>query len=712
VPHPGGRHSLHHRRLGTRGVIPRLPGLHPHQRTTLLRAAAFKDNHLPSKTATNSYLFDVPADIRSVPIVSIVTDQAHLTGPNGIINMNNVRNHGLAWERPTSIEWIEPDDHDGFQVDCGIRLQGSDYHRGTLTPDSKFSFRLYFRGDYGPGRLTYPMFPLTPVQRFDGIVLRGGFNEQGNPFIRDELCRRLSHDMGQVASHGTIAVVFVNGEYWDNSSSPWLSPVYNPCERIHQDFFQEHLGGGAKWDVTKPFWGEVVDGNWDDFEAMFNYIRYSADTSDPSDYATVSQWLDLTNYVDYVLLNTYAAMGDWPNNNWRAGRDQAPDGIWRFALWDAEWGMGIYGRSVALNLFTLSGGGPHDSGMAGESPIARIYQGLKESPEFRLLWADRVQRHLYHGGALSRENITNRFRELEAELSALIPNMDTAILNWARDRLPIYLSQCAAEGLLSPVEAPGFAQHGGRIPEGFELGMSHTGGTIYYTLDGSDPRVMWTGAVSGSASAYAGPVPLTDSVTVKARARQGAGWSALVEASFTHASLGVPLRITEIMYNPPGGSLYEFIELANLSHPPSTWGASRSAASTSPSTPGTILLGPGERLVLGSNTDTNAWLARYPGVVPAGWFAANLSNGGERIALYSADGRLITSVDYDDGGGWPAAADGDGYSLEVIDPHGDPDAPANWQASAAVGGSPGEPNPPPPPPAILLNELMAQTNPR
>jgi hypothetical protein len=682
-------------------------------RTTLLRAAAFKDNHLPSKTATHSYLFDVPAAIRSLPVVSIVTDADHLWGPSGIMGFGpgyrNVEQHGLAWERPTSVEWIEPDDHDGFQVDCGIRIQGSDYNRQNASPDSKFSFRLYFRGDYGPGRLEYPLFPLTSVDRFDGIVLRAGFNEQGNPFIRDEIHRRLFHDMGQIASHGNLAVVFVNGGYYQNPSQPWILPVYNPCERVHAEFFQEHLGGSDEWDVVKPPWqlgGGAVDGTFQDMQDLVNAVRFNLDATEPEDYAAIGACMDLTNFVDYLVLNTYAAMGDWPNNNWRAGRDTAAGGIWRWTVWDAEWGMGIYDRTPSIDSFLLSGGGPSDSGLAGTSEIAYLYQGLRASSEFRLLWADRVQKHFAADGALSRQQITNRFEELEAELSGMVPVMDAEILEWARIREPIYFTQMRNQGLLSPVEAPGFAQHGGRISEGFELAMSHAGGTIYYTLDGSDPRVMWTGAVSASASAYAGPVPLTGSVTVKARARQGEGWSALVEASFTHASLGIPLRITEIMYNPPGGSLYEFIELANTSASTLDLGGISFSGIDFRFHAGTIL-GPGERLVLGSNTDTNAWLARYPGVVPAGWFAANLSNAGERIALYDADGRLITSVDYDDGGGWPAAADGAGSSLELIDPHGDPDAPANWQASTTVGGSPGAANTAPPPPAVVLHELMA-----
>jgi hypothetical protein len=52
----------------------------------------------------------------------------------------------------------------GFQIDCGLRIQGGNYVRGRYNPNgglpfSKYSYRLYFRGDYGESALTYPLIP-------------------------------------------------------------------------------------------------------------------------------------------------------------------------------------------------------------------------------------------------------------------------------------------------------------------------------------------------------------------------------------------------------------------------------------------------------------------------------------------------------------------------------------------------------------------------
>lgn len=683
------------------------PGSLQISNTALFRIAGFKTNYLPAKSETHSYLFNLPEAFRSLPVISIVTDSNNLWGPTGIMGFGpgyrNVEQHGLAWEKPISMEWIKPEDHSGFQVDCGVRIQGSDYNRDNTGADGKFSFRLYFKSDYGPGRLNYPLFPNTTVESFDGLVLRAGFNEQDNPFIRDELHRRLSHDMGQIASHGNMAIVLLNGNSYTNPAQPWILPVYNPTERVHAEFFQEHLGGSELWDVVKPPWqegGGAVDGTFTDMANLVNYVDNVANVTLQADYTTISTWLDLTNFADYLVLNTYAGMGDWPNNNWRAGRDQATNGLWRFVFWDAEWGMGIYGRSpTGINSFT--------DALNDGAEISRLYRSLRDSAEFRLLWADRVQKHFYNGGVLMGVSITNRFRELETELVQIIPSMNPSILDWVANRWPTYLSQMTSEGLQSAVFAPSFNQHGGRVAPGFNLTITAPAGTIFYTTNGTDPRVAFTGAVSPFALTYTGAVTLNNTVSIRSRAWNGGNWSAINETTFTVGSLGIPLRLTEIMYNPSGGSLYEFVELQNTSGVAVNLGGMYFDGISFIFPEGSSLAG-SARLVLGVNTDTNAWKALYTGVNPVGWFSGNLNNSGERISLFDKFGNLITSVDYSDDAGWSTAADGGGRSLEVVNASGDPDAPANWKASAANNGTPGAVNSAAPAQPVYLNEVMAE----
>ncbi|MBD3234769.1 MAG: T9SS type A sorting domain-containing protein [candidate division Zixibacteria bacterium] len=68
-----------------------------------------------------------------------------------------------------------------------------------------------------------------------------------------------------------------------------------------------------------------------------------------------------------------------------------------------------------------------------------------------------------------------------------------------------------------------------------------------------------------------------------------------------------------------------------------------------------------------------------------GPFTGALSNGGEDVIIVNASDVAIDSVDYDDGGGWPTAPDGDGPSLELVCPDYDNNIPESWAASTDYG---------------------------
>jgi hypothetical protein len=114
------------------------------------------------------------------------------------------------------------------------------------------------------------------------------------------------------------------------------------------------------------------------------------------------------------------------------------------------------------------------------------------------------------------------------------------------------------------------------------------------------------------AVAYMDRYRLGRSVTVKLAHIIGSTWSALNEAAFTVGELGLPLRITEIMYDPMVVTLTSSSSCRTLASRHSNLGGiTISKASRSLSIGYTIA--PGQRIVLASGANTNAFLARYPG---------------------------------------------------------------------------------------------------
>jgi hypothetical protein len=181
--------------------------------TTFLRAAAFRPGWLPSDVDTHTYLFldevvqqsdlqpgyptvwqaSYPADygmdpnvvnspsygptlkddLRSIPVLSIVTTHSNLWhSSNGIYN--NATSEGPQWERPASVELIDPDGSTAFAVNCGIQMQGNASRDNVRTP--KHALRLLFKSRYGPTRLDHDWFG-GGVDQFNTIVLRACFTD-------------------------------------------------------------------------------------------------------------------------------------------------------------------------------------------------------------------------------------------------------------------------------------------------------------------------------------------------------------------------------------------------------------------------------------------------------------------------------------------------------------------------------------------------------
>ena len=268
---------------------------------------------------------------------------------------------------------------------------------------------------------------------------------------------------------------------------------------------------------------------------------------------------------------------------------------------------------------------------------------------------------------------------------------------------------------------PQYSQPPGNVALNSQVTLSvPSGSQVYYTSDGSDPRADG-GGVSASAQLYNGPITISQTTQIIARAfdssrdespvptpdaDQIGQWSGANEGLFSVEQPADPssLRITELHYHPgnptqaelglvPGAADndFEFIELKNISTDTiSLNGVTFDTGVTFDFTTSSVTsLAPQETIVVVE--DLAAFEARY-GNTPlvAGEWSGGLSNSGEQIVLSDSSGAIIHSFSYSDDAPWATGADGDGPSLVVIDTDGDYNDSGNWRLSAITNGSPGE----------------------
>ena len=508
--------------------------------TTVLRAAAFRDDLEPTNVDTQTYIFlddvlrqtgaglpstwggvsadydmdpdivnhpvysqTIRDDLKSIPTISIVMDERDLFDSNRGIYSNSQAS-GIAWERDGSLEVIVPEGFDlpggngGVHINCGVRMHGG---VGRSPPVLKHSFRLLFKGRYGATKFNYPLFANSiqlaggeATDQFDTLVLRSGFNDSwvfgggsNRTYLSDEFIRDSLLEMGQPNGHGTFVHLYLNGVYWG---------LYNALERPNAPFAATYMGGSkADWDILNS--SEVIDGSKDAWNTAQRLA--SAGLSTPEAYSEIQEWVDVDNLIHYMLANFYGGNGDWDGHNWYSGRFRAPGAGYKFFSWDAE--------------RTLEGtGGSNRTGLANGDKPSGLYAALRQNAEFNLRFGDIAHRHCFNRGALSPARTAERFRFLSDFIYGGMVGESarwgdkgrgephTRDDEWLREvnrlfndyfprRTDVLLGFLRGARLYPWVEAPSFNRHGGEIDPGFLLVMLATLGTIYYTVDGSDPRL-------------------------------------------------------------------------------------------------------------------------------------------------------------------------------------------------------------------------------
>lgn len=645
----------------------------------------------------------------SLPSLSLSIALDDLFGARGLYD--HPQSSGSAWERPAAAELFPWAGRDGFAVACGVRIFGNRSRDPSASP--KHGFRLVFRRQWGAPKLRHAVFPESPVDRFDTLVVRpNAFDSwvsndagqrHGATYLRDEWVRSAHRATGQVGVHGMPVHLWLNGLYWG---------VYNLTERPDASFGAEHLGGDKEeWDSIKTH-EEVVDGTIDAYRHL-DSLR-AAGITGVAARERIRPYLCFENLADYMILNMFAPSTDWPGNYYMIRRRDSDVGF-RFFCWDSEYAF----LGGVTNNRTVEHWRDDDS-------PTKFHHAMRADPEYRVLFGDRVHRLLGPRGILEPEAVERRWSDLMDTIGeALIcesarwgdhrrstpyrPDVEweaecrELIEGYFPRRTDIVLGQFRAQGLYPNVEAPALSRGGGLVPPGASVTLSAPRGRILCTRDGTDPR-REGGAVSPSAVEIVSGgalAPVLQTTHVVARVLDGARWSSRVDATYV-TDAPSPLRVVEIMYHPSdpgpederGDGTFEYVEILNTADEPVGLTGLRfvggiefdfSDSEVRSLPPGGLVL---------VVKDQDAFVDRYGGEaagVVAGEYGGQLANGGEELLLVDAADRVVAQLVFDDR--WVPSTDGTGPSLVAVDPLAPPAVwshPSQWTESAAALGTPGE----------------------
>lgn len=522
---------------------------------------------------------------------------------------------------------------------------------------------------------------------------------------------------------------------------------------------------------------EMVDAAW---QAQYNYIRnyftqfgqalWGAGYTNPA--TGYAAYIDVNSWLDQHLVNAVAFCVDAFRLSGYFYKDRDKK-LEMGPSWDFDRSMGTYNpvtdswdkRAFNPRLWRVQASGDQGTDLFGNPALlgVRWWQRLFVDPDFWQRWIDRwseVRRDVWTTNHLNAlidgfaSQLTQAQPRQQTRWSYTAPRSGGLSANGYTHNFPgtyageiAFLKRWMADRVdfidTNFLRAPAFSSNGGAITSGFRLTITAPplpyGTTIYYTLDGTDPRAPG-GALSPGVRSGVSPLTLTltNNARVFARNRNpnhsnvtnwpgsvggnppiSSPWSGPTVATFVVAT--PPLVISEIMYHPEppasgtnAAGEFEFIELKNVSAQPLslvgvrfTNGIQFAFTATNPITQ----LGAGQYLVLVRNRA--AFLSRYPGVTNiAGEYTGSLDNGGERLVLEGALREPILDFAFEDA--WLPATDGCGFSLVIRNenaPLGSWANPGSWRASTERGGSPGRADPAPQyMPPVVISEVLTHTD--
>jgi len=673
--------------------------------TTVIRARAFLNGWLPSETESKTYIFGED-EAEGLPVVFLSTDPStffdedtgmYVMGPNASWDFPYFgANFWEDWERPIHFEILETDGS-GYAANAGVKIFG-----GWSRAFPQKSFSIFSRSYYGPSTFDYGLFPDSGIDSYEAFILRNSGNDWESTMLRDGFITSLTNGLNIDHQQYRPAVLYLNGEFWG---------IQNIREKVNEHFLASHHLINAEnidlLDIQGVNEENIVHGTNIDYVNLLDYLE-GQNMGDPIVQNALEQWIDIESYMSYQAFQIFIDNRDWPGNNIKFWRDHRVGGKWRWILYDTDFGFSIW-ESNAYTYNTLSFAlNPNGPGWPNPPWSTFLFRRLMDNDPFKHsfinIYCDLLNTVFQPNYLISHlDSIANNIEDI-------IPihrarwynngNWPNSTVNWqsrinTMENFSTNRRSYAINHIKNQFDLPNIAQASLNIvPEGAgsiqlnTLKIIESGWNGYYF-----PTIpIEARAIPNEGFQFSSWLQFPDSnATIHVQ----------VTDPFTLTAVFIPTNlssgttvINEINYNSSDDyNSDDWVELINPGETEidiSDWILKDDDNSHGYTIPDETVIQPNNYLVLVKDMDL--FSSSYPDINNViGPFDFSLSGGGDQVRIFDNAGVLIDSVQYDDIDPWPVEPDGNGPTLELINPTLDNLLSESWAASTD-NGTPGVQN--------------------
>ena len=520
--------------------------------------------------------------------------------------------------------------------------------------------------------------------------------------MRDGFITSIADDLNIDHQRYRPALLFLNGEFWG---------IQNIREKVNEHFISSNHSIAPEHidllDIQGINEENIVHGTNADYQILINYLE-TQEMNDPLVQNAIENWIDIESYMSYQAFQIFIDNRDWPGNNIKFWRDHRVGGKWRWILYDTDFGFSIW-DSYAYTFNTLSFAlDPYGPGWPNPPWSTFVFRKLMENNTFENIFINTYCDML--NTVFQPEFLSNHLDSISGNIESVIPthrsrwynngNWPNSAINW-EERLNIMENfgnnrrSYAINHLRNELDLPNLAQLT------INISPVEAGSVDLNTL--SIEESSWSGY-------YFPGIP----INVSAKPNDGfifSHWLEFPDSNHTiHVDITNPFTLTaiftpteltsgnvvinEINYNSSDdfdpGDWIELFNSGELDLDMSGWIFKDDNDDHVYNFPESTILNSNSYLIIARYPDL--FNTSFPNIEQVlGPFDFGLGGGGDEIRIFDSEGNLKDSVSYDDTDPWPIEPDGNGPTLELINPDLDNALASSWVSSQDYG-TPGEEN--------------------